>query len=233
MTRAARIAWNGETLELRPERALFLPRHGTLLVADTHLGKARAFRQQGVPVPEGTTRDTLERLDTLVQATAAEHVVFLGDLLHSRHVQGSAALAQFAAWRAAHAALGLTLVRGNHDARAGDPPATLGIAVVTEPFSLGGLALCHHPDPDHRSRGGFDLRADPPSAGGARVAGHVHPCFGLHGRTDSLRLPCFHFGERVAVLPAFGAFTGMHAVRREPGDQVWVIADDAVIEVPD
>ena len=231
MTRAARVDWGGETLELRPERAVLLPRHGTLLVADAHLGKARAFRQQGVPVPGGTTRETLDRLEALVRATAAEHVVFLGDLLHSRHVQGSSALAEFAAWRSAHGRLALTLVRGNHDARAGDPPPALGIAVVTEPFELGALALCHHPDPRHRSRGGFDPRADPPASGRARVAGHVHPCFGLHGRTDSLRLPCFHLGERVAVLPAFGAFTGMHPVRREAGDRVWVIADDAVIEV--
>jgi DNA ligase-associated metallophosphoesterase len=232
MTRATRVEWGGETLELRPERAVLLPRHGVLLVADAHLGKARAFREQGVPVPGGTTRGTLARLDALVRATAATQVVFLGDLLHSRHVQGSAALAEFEAWRAAHAGLALTLVRGNHDARAGDPPATLGIAVVTEPYALGELALCHHPDPRHRSRGGFDLHADPPTAGRARVAGHAHPCFGLHGRTDSLRLPCFHFGARVAVLPAFGEFTGMHPVRREPGDRVWVVADDAVIEVP-
>jgi DNA ligase-associated metallophosphoesterase len=232
MVRAARVDWGGETLELRPERAVLLPRHGTLLVADAHLGKARAFRQQGVPVPGGTTRDTLTRLDALVRATAAEHIVFLGDLLHSRHVQGSTALDEFAAWRATHAALALTLVRGNHDARAGDPPAAFDIAVVTEPFDLGALALCHHPDPRRRSHGGFDPRADPLAAGRARVAGHVHPCFGLHGRTDSLRLPCFHLGERVAVLPAFGAFTGMHPVRREPGDRIWVIADEAVIEVP-
>jgi DNA ligase-associated metallophosphoesterase len=232
MVRPARIEWGGETLELRPERAVLLPRLGTLLVADAHLGKARAFRQQGVPVPGGTTRDTLDRLDALVHATAAEHVVFLGDLLHSRHVQGSTALDEFARWRSARAGLALTLVRGNHDARAGDPPQALGIEGVTEPFALGALALCHHPDPRQRSRGGFDPHADPPEGGPARVAGHVHPCFGLHGRTDSLRLPCFHMGERVAVLPAFGAFTGMHPVRRAPGDRVWVIADEVVIEVP-
>jgi DNA ligase-associated metallophosphoesterase len=232
MTRATRVEWGGETLELRAERALMLPGHGTLLVADAHIGKARAFRQQGVPVPGGTTRGTLARLDALVRATAVRRVVFLGDLLHSRHVQGSAALAEFEAWRANHAGLALTLVRGNHDARAGDPPKTLGIEVVTEPYALGALALCHHPDPQRRSAGGFDPRADPPAADRARIAGHVHPCFGLHGRADSLRLPCFHFAGRVAVLPAFGEFTGMHPVRREPGDRVWVVADDAVVEVP-
>jgi metallophosphoesterase superfamily enzyme len=37
------------------------------------------------------------------------------------------------------------LVRGNHDSRAGDPPASLGIRVVDEPFAVGPFAACHHP----------------------------------------------------------------------------------------
>jgi len=227
------ISWGGEQVVLLPELAAVLPAHGTLLVADVHLGKARAFREQGVPVPGGTTRGTLARLDAVVEATGVRCVVFLGDLLHSRHAQGSATLAEFARWRERRSDLGLTLVRGNHDARAGDPPPALDIAVVAEPFVLGGVALCHHPDPDGRSPGGFDLRQAPAPGEPARIAGHVHPCCSVHGRRDSLRLPCFHFGPRVAVLPAFGEFTGMHAVRRAEGDRVWVVAGNRVVAVPD
>jgi metallophosphoesterase superfamily enzyme len=54
----------------------------------------------------------------------------------------------------------------------------------------------------------------------------------LDGRArERLRLPCFHFGAGVGVLPAFGAFTGMHAVRRAAGDRVFAIASDSVREV--
>ncbi|MFG5408224.1 hypothetical protein ABXN37_09015 [Piscinibacter sakaiensis] len=61
------------------------------------------------------------------------------------------------------------------------------------------------------------------------LAGHLHPCVHLSGRArDRLRLPCFHFAQGVGVLPAFGAFTGMHPVRRTPGDQVWAAADRVV-----
>ena len=123
-----------------------------------------------------------------------------------------------AAWRAAHQKLALTLVRGNHDDHAGDPPASLGIEVVDEPLKLGGLALCHHPRP---------------SDAGYALAGHLHPCVSLSGRAgDSLRLPCFWFGERVGVLPAFGAFTGMHAIRAARGERVFAVAGDQVREVP-
>jgi metallophosphoesterase superfamily enzyme len=78
--------------------------------------------------------------------------------------------------------------------------------------------LCHHPQ----------ARDD-----GYVLAGHLHPCIGLSGRAhDRLRLPCFHFGERVGVLPAFGAFTGMHPVRAGADEQVFVVADGVVAELP-
>ena len=61
------------------------------------------------------------------------------------------------------------------------------------------------------------------------LAGHVHPAAVLSGRGhDRLRLPCFHFGPAVGVLPAFGAFTGMHVLPRGPQDRVYVVAGDEV-----
>ena len=55
----------------------------------------------------------------------------------------------------------------------------------------------------------------------------------LGGRAhDRLRLACFHFGAEVGVLPAFGSFTGMHAVRRKPGDRVFAVAEGGVVALP-
>ena len=47
------ITWRGEALQLRPERGVYLPERGALLVADVHVGKAEAFQRRGVPVPSG------------------------------------------------------------------------------------------------------------------------------------------------------------------------------------
>lgn len=208
----------GETLELLPQKAVFLPRTRTLLVADAHFGKAVSFRKLGVPVPRGTTSTNLALLAALVEQQQARRIVFLGDFLHSERSHAASTLGALARWRAEHAALELVLVRGNHDDRAGDPPASLGFEVVDEPFVDGGLVLCHHPAPQ---------------AAGYVLAGHLHPCVSLGGRAwDHLRLPCFHFGASVGVLPAFGDFTGMHPVRAEPGDRLYAIADAEVVEVP-
>ena len=66
---------------------------------------------------------------------------------------------------------------------------------------------------------------------GYALAGHVHPAVRLRGEGESLRLPCFWFGARYGVLPAFGAFTGTAEVRPREGDQVFVIAEDEVLRV--
>ncbi len=208
----------GTPLRLLAQRALFLPEHGLLLVADAHIGKAVSFRRLGVPVPGGTTTETLQRLTDAVAACGARHVVFLGDLLHSARARAVATWAAVAQWRAEHRGLELTLVRGNHDSHAGDPPPEWQVRCLDGPLRLDGLALAHHPDPVDDAY---------------VLAGHVHPAVRVGGRArDSLRLPCFHFGPRVGVLPAFGAFTGMHVVPRGPGDRVFVVAGDAVRAVP-
>ena len=211
------IALGGEKLLLLPQRAALLPERAILLVADAHFGKALSFRRLGVPVPHGTTGETLTRLGLVVRRFGVRRIVFLGDLLHSRHAHAPASRAALAAWRGAHVDLELTLVRGNHDRHAGDPPAALGIEVVDEPFAIGGLALGHHPSP---------------LTGRYLLAGHIHPCVTLGGAArDYLRLPCFHFGPTVGVLPAFGAFTGMQPVRAAPGDRLYAVADERIVAI--
>ncbi len=218
----AEVEIGGATLRLLPERAAFHAAEHVLLVADVHLGKAHSFRRLGVPVPEGTTAGTLARLTRAIEATGARHVVVLGDLLHAALAtassRGDATRQAVATWRRAHAAVRLTLVRGNHDAKAGDPPADWGVDVVEEPWPLGPYALRHEP------------RAD--ESGRYVLAGHLHPALHLAGRGPGrVRLPCFHFGAAVGVLPAFGEFTGGVGVRAAPGDRLFAIAEDEVREI--
>jgi DNA ligase-associated metallophosphoesterase len=216
----SRIEVGGAELQLLAHKAVWWPAERTLLIADAHLGKAVSFRRLGVPVPEATTRGTLDAIDVLLAAHDAQRIVFLGDLLHSRYAHAPATLAAVAAWREQRPRLELVLVRGNHDDRAGDPPSSWGVHCVDEPHVLPTaprLALCHHPRP----RPGHDV-----------LAGHLHPCISIGRGIDRLRLPCFHVGAGVVVLPAFGAFTGMHPIERMPGDRVFLVADNGVHELP-
>ena len=205
----------GETLDLLAERAAYWPRRQTLLVADPHFGKAASFRTLGVRVPRGTTEGALARLDALVARHAPARIDFLGDFLHAREGRNAETFAAIGAWRARHAGVAMRLVRGNHDKRAGDPPPELGIECVDGPIVEPPFALAHHPT---RVEGMY------------AIAGHVHPCAVLVGPgRQRERLPCFWLGRDVAVLPAFGEFTGCAEVEPESGDELWVIADDRVV----
>ena len=206
----------GEKLVLLPEKAAYWPAKKALFVADFHLGKAATFRSAGIPLPPGTTRDNVERLERAVTLTKARQVIFLGDFLHASAGRAPRTLAGFGAWRERRPEVELTLVRGNHDARAGDPPAQWSIRVVDAGQSLAPFVLNHEPG---AARNGYAL------------AGHIHPAVRLTGEGESLRLPCFWFAARYGVLPAFGAFTGNAEVRPRPGDQVYVIAEQEVLKV--
>ena len=228
----------GVAARLLARRAIWWPDEATLFVADVHLGKAETFRALGVPVPAGPTEATLRRLGALVDDCGARRLVVLGDLLHARPAQAPATVSALRAWRAERAGLRCVLVRGNHDDRAGDPPAELGIEVVEAPAPLGPFALCHEPIDDVSGPGpgpGSD-RAEGAGQGagqGYRLAGHLHPAVRLHGRGgDSARLACFSVGPGQTVLPAFGDFTGSASVSRAAPQRLFAIAGDRVFEVP-
>jgi len=200
-----------------PQRAALWREPRWLVVADAHFGKAATFRARGVPVPDGTTQANLARLTAMIEATQPQRLVFLGDLLHAREAHGQT-MRQFARWREGHAPLPMTLVEGNHDRHAGAPPPTLRIDLVDEPWTVQGIAFCHHPQR---------------IAGAAVVAGHLHPCVRLYGAAnDSVRLPCFWQRDGLLTLPAFGEFTGGSPIAREAGDRVLAVADDRLIEIP-
>ncbi len=216
MNDATEIELAGERVLLLPEKALYWPSRNILVIADIHFGKAASFRAQGVPVPRGTTTQNLEALDALMARYPTDEIVFLGDFLHARAAHASATVAAMLAWRQRNSTVRLTLVRGNHDVRAGDPSASLRIDMADEPHTVGAFSFCHHPDI---------------WGPGYVLAGHVHPVFLLSSRLDSLRLPCFLAGPKRMVLPSFGAFTGGYVITPEAGEQVFVTSGEAVHSV--
>ena len=203
----------GESMLLLPQKAVYWPREKMLVIADIHFGKAAAFRAQGVPVPRGTTSENLAALDALMALYETRQIVFLGDFLHARASHASATVAAMLAWRSRHPALRLVLVRGNHDKHAGDPAAVLGIEMVDQPYNVGALSFCHHPDI---------------WGPGYVLAGHVHPVYLLSSRRDSLRLPCFLAGPKRMVLPSFGSFTGGYVISPDADEQVFVSSGETI-----
>ena len=198
----------GEQVELLPQRALWRPASRTLLITDTHWGLTATPRHVAQGIPLGATRDDLDRLSGLLESKRPERLIFLGDLLHARQGSHPESLEAIAQWRRRFSELPITLVRGNHEQRAGDPPAAWRIDCCDEPLRDGPFALRHTPG------------AEP---GAYVLAGHLHPK--IRG------LPCFRIGPESAILPAFNMLTGGGGFRPRPDERVFVICDQEFSEL--
>ena len=204
-------------LSLLPNKAVWLPGHRTLLVADLHLGKSATFRARGIPVPEGETRADLEALQALVRRTHAQDLMILGDLVHAADGLGDSTLGLLRAFLEDTPAA-VTLIEGNHDRSAGLQRCGLPLEIHPS-LEIGGVTLIHDP---------ADL-AEPVPA----ICGHLHPSIRLpESPRRSTRIPCFHLSEHRLALPGFGSFTGTHPVQIRPDDRVFVPLRHEVREVP-
>jgi len=216
----------GKTVRLLPERAAFLPECGMLLVADLHLGRQHAWHAEGRPIGDAAAvaslDEPLDRLARLVDSTGARRVLVLGDLLHAPAGLTSEMIFRVASWRKTFR-VPFELIPGNHDRR-------LNLVIQEWDLHLHDSVLVEAP---------FAFTHEPASAtssacvGNIVWCGHIHPLVHLRTRGDSLRLPCFCFGSTTALLPAFSGMSSGATIRPEPGDRVYAITEDSVVDVSD
>jgi DNA ligase-associated metallophosphoesterase len=200
----------GERLWLHPDRAIWWEREKWLVVSDLHLGKAAHFRRSGLALPEGHDESTLLRLTGLIQELDPAHVLILGDLFHSSY---NNRWRFFESWALAQN-VPLHLVAGNHDILSSEHYAAAGLTVSTGALQQGPFLWSHQPMVSD------DLYC---------IAGHVHPGIRLQGfARQSLRLPCFLFGERSALMPAFGTATGLQLLQPEKGTTAFCCTSTSV-----
>ncbi len=211
----------GETVHLLSERALLWPRERALVVADLHVGKADVFRARGIPIPAGSSGQTLARLTRVLSENAVTQLIVLGDFFHAKESLNETVLHALQTWRTAHAHIEITIVEGNHDKHAGTAKIAemMNVRIVEEPFAMVPFAFAHHP-PDASVTEHYTLY------------GHIHPCTVLRSSVDRLRVPCFVFGAHAGVLPAFGAFTGGHVVVPAAHEAVYAIAESKILKIP-
>ena len=221
---AIEIQVAGKAVRLLPERAAYLPECGTLLVADLHLGRQHAWHAEGRPIGDAAAvaslDEPLNRLAGLVRETNAQRVLVLGDLLHAPAGLTSEMIVRVSQWRKTMC-VPFELIPGNHDRRLhlviGEWNLHIHDAVLVEPP----FAYTHEPA----------SAAAGACAGSIVWCGHMHPLVHLRTRGDSLRLPCFCFGSTTALLPAFSGMSSGATIRPEPGDRVYAITEDAVVDV--
>lgn len=175
--------------------AAWLPAERAIVVADVHVGYARAARRRGGYLPEAEGADVVAgRVVAAAMRVGAERVVVAGDLRHSTRDADARELDDVARFvDVVSAQVGrVDLVAGNHDR---------GAHGMARALVLGDVEVVHEPPRDVPARW--------------IVAGHLHPSTMVRDETGAgARFPCALAGPRVLVLPAFTRWAGGTTVGR-------------------
>lgn len=210
-----KLLLKNQELILSADKAIFWKQQESLIISDIHLGKSGHFRKAGIAIPETLNNNNLTRISRLLNQFNPKKILFLGDLFHS---QKNSEWNTFDIWRKSNANIEMHLVIGNHDFYDIDEYNKLGLicsnALHISPFNL------IHDLNDLKNQSNFVL------------SGHVHPAVQLKGKgKQSIKIPCFYFGENYAILPAFGSFTGTHLIKPRTNEQVFGIVENQIIRI--
>ncbi|HEY0272033.1 MAG TPA: ligase-associated DNA damage response endonuclease PdeM [Chitinophaga sp.] len=199
---------------LSSHKAIYWQEEQALIVSDLHLGKSAHFRKAGIAVPANIVQEDLFCLQKLITRYNPVRIIIVGDMFHS---VANNDIEYFRLWRQQFRHLVFELVQGNHDIL--DPAVYMGLQVnVHTHLQLRNIYFAHDAAAAARQKNYV-------------ISGHIHPGVVISGMgRQSMRLPCFYFGEKYAVLPAFGRFTGLASVAPAPQETVFVIADRQVLQ---
>ncbi len=202
---------------LSSKRAVFLCQSRSLVLSDLHLGKSASFRARGLGLPEGTTKDDLEKMSSLIDEFDPQELLIAGDLIHSFDSLSPSITKMFQEWLDSHPKLRVKLTLGNHDKRT--PFEFQDLEILTK-TSANGIVIAHDPSDLPQFQYG--------------ISGHLHPSILLRDRWNG-PLKCKGFLIRNGyhlILPSFSDFTGTTPIHLGTKDSFYALSNNKVIEIP-
>ena len=212
---------------LTTDRTMYWEEEKALVLSDLHFGKTGHFRKSGIAVPASVYKEDLQRLVVQIQYFHPRELIIVGDMFHSR---ANKELELFLKWRSDLSDINIRLIRGNHDILAEDWYASAGIQLSRQTFSMQHFHFIHDfSDQLNKKEGYIENKTGERSY---FFSGHVHPGIRVQGSgRQSLCFPCFYFGKKYAVLPAFSRFTGVAMISPATNEQVFAIVNQELIQL--
>jgi DNA ligase-associated metallophosphoesterase len=204
-----------QNLWLSSQRSIFWEEEKVLIVSDLHFGKTGHFRKWGIGVPQNIYKEDLQRLVNLLHHFQPSQLIVVGDFFHS---SVNTELDWFKRWREDFSYIKVILVRGNHDILKDSWYEETAIDVIYPTLELGPFLFSHDQCDANSSLYSF--------------CGHIHPGILVHGLgKQSLRFPCFYFGQTHCILPAFSKFTGAVAMDKAVAKAVYAIVENELVKM--
>ncbi|MES2004759.1 MAG: ligase-associated DNA damage response endonuclease PdeM [Bacteroidota bacterium] len=206
---------NNHRFWLSPQRCLFWEEEKALILSDLHFGKTGHFRKHGIAVPQIIFQEDLQRLVEQIAHFKPVKIIAVGDLFHS---VANKEMNLFLKWRNDFPELDFILVKGNHDILQEQWYETANIQVEHGTYTLNAFDFVHDP-------------AEASDLGERYIfSGHLHPGIHINGLgKQSLQFPCYFFGKKMAILPAFSKFSGLYMVKKAKADIVYAIVNHSLV----
>lgn len=174
---------------------LYIARHKTIVIGDSHIGYEEALQRQGVMVPMLQFGDILKRLEKAFSSIDIEQIIFNGDI---KHEFGAISRQE---WKETFELLDflksygkVVLIKGNHDTIIG-PIAMRKDLEIKDWAVLGDVFITH----GHKI---FDI----PKRIKTVVIGHEHPAIALREGNCYEKFKCFLIGsyrrKKLIVIPS-------------------------------
>jgi DNA ligase-associated metallophosphoesterase len=207
----------GNTFILSHDRSIFWEEEKALIVSDLHFGKSGHFRKNGIGIPQNVFKEDLQRLFAAIQFHRPQQLIIVGDMFHSK---SNSEHDLFLKWRNDLPSIHFHLVMGNHDILSPAFYEAASLAVHRGQLQVGDFVFTH------------DIADIEIAENYFYFSGHIHPGIRMAGLAkQAIQVPCFYFNERYAILPAFGKFTGTHAVAISKRDKVFALAANKVLSI--
>jgi len=210
----------GEQIQLLPEKAFYWPKEKLLGFSDVHLGKAESLQQYGIPLPSGSHSEDLNRMTKLIEKTAAEKIIILGDLIHQKNSWTEKIQNDLKKFLQQHDTVQWTLLIGNHERGSLQFLQNLPLNLIKNEFVSPPFLFLHG-----------HVTSEATKATSFTIQGHIHPVIRMEFGSTRLRLPCFVLTENSLTLPAFGNLTGGYLIHPTPKQKIFAIADQDIFQV--
>ena len=206
-----------QTLWLSPARCIFWEEESALILSDLHFGKSGHFRKSGISIPQSIFKDDLQKLFSQIQFFKPKTLLIAGDMFHST---ANKEIDLFLKWRNDIPNVDFCLIKGNHDILSKNFYKNADITIFESKLTIKNFCFVHD----------INASCDSDNEKLFTFSGHIHPGIKLEGAgKQSIMLPCFYFGKKYAVLPAFSAFTGMAKIKPVKGDKVFALLKNEIL----
>jgi len=204
-----------QNLWLSAQRSIFWEEQKALIISDVHFGKTGHFRKSGIAVPQAVYKEDLQRLVNLLDHFKPQRLIVVGDFFHSH---ANLELDFFKRWRNDFSHLQIDLVKGNHDILKESWYKEVDIFLHKKDLQINGFLFSH----EHCSA----------QDNCYLFCGHIHPGVIINGLgKQSLRFPCFYFGEDHCILPAFSKFTGSVNMQPSENEKIYAIVENSLLKI--